>query len=277
MSVVRELRLQLRDVPLLYVADQAHVPYGSRDLEEVRGFAHAITRFLLGQGARLIVTACNTASAAALHDLRREWPDVPFVGMEPAIKPAAEDTASGVVGVLATPATFQGKLYASLMSRFAEGVLVLQDTCPGLVAEIEAGHLEEPQTEAILRRAVEPMLVKGADEIVLGCTHYPFVGPLLERIVGKGVRIIDPAPAVARQAARLWKGLPILNKAEETNDLFLTSGDPDVFVKQLISLLGKGLKAGSRVGGISWKASGLQLPGSERGLEIEPRTIRYLA
>jgi len=149
LSVLRAIRVQLPFHPTVYLADQAHVPYGARTKEEVRAFAVEITRFLLSQGAQVIVVACNAASAAALHDLRVVFPDVPFVGMEPAVKPAATTTHSGVIGVLATPVTFQGELYASVVERFAKGVTVLQDTCPGLVKQIENGHLDSPDTRAI--------------------------------------------------------------------------------------------------------------------------------
>jgi len=172
------------------------------------------------------VVACNTASAAALHYLRQACPEVPFVGMEPAVKPAAEHTQSGVVGVLATPATFQGAMYASVLERFASGVTVLQDTCPGLVAQIEAGELYVPETRRILEAALQPMLARGIDTVVLGCTHYPFVIPLIQEITGPGVRVIDPAPAVARQVGRVleMQGLrhpgPCSGAAR-----YLTSGD----------------------------------------------------
>jgi glutamate racemase len=203
LSVLREIRKQLPRERLIFLADQAHVPYGPRPLEQVRDFAEGITRYLLSQDAKLVVVACNAASAAALHHLRQIFPQVPFVGMEPAVKPAVEHTHSGIVGVLATPATFQGALYASVLERFAQGVIVLQDTCPGLVAQIEAGELDTPATRQILDRALQPMLAQGIDTVVLGCTHYPFVIPLIEEIVGEAVRVIDPAPAVARQVARV--------------------------------------------------------------------------
>lgn len=204
LSVVAPLRRELPTVPLLYVADQAHVPYGPRPLAEVRALSETLTRWLLAQGARLIVIACNTASAAALKYLRQRYPAVPFVGMEPAVKPAAEHTHTGVVGVLATPATFQGELFASVVERFAQGVQVIPQVCPGLVEQIEAGRLDTPDTEAMLRGWVEPLLAQGADTLVLGCTHYPFIAPTLQKIAGPQVRLVDPAPAVARQAARLY-------------------------------------------------------------------------
>lgn len=203
LSVLRAIRQRLPAQPVIYLADQAHVPYGSRTLDEVRGFSKRITQFLLDRGARLIVVACNTASAAALQELRAEFDDVPFVGMEPAVKPAAETTRTGIVGVIATPATFQGRLYASVVERFANGVIILQDTCPGLVTAIENGELETPETRAILERALNPMLEQHIDTVVLGCTHFPFVIPLIQQIVGPDVRVIDPAPAVARQVERL--------------------------------------------------------------------------
>jgi glutamate racemase len=139
LSIFNAIRRELPFQPIIYLADQAHVPYGPRELSQVRAFAEGITHFLLEQGAGLIVVACNAASAAALHHLRSVFAPLRFVGMEPAVKPAAENTHSGVVGVLATPATFQGALYASVVERFANGVTVLQDTCPGLVQQIEAG------------------------------------------------------------------------------------------------------------------------------------------
>lgn len=202
-SVLREIRRQLPHEDLIFLADQDHVPYGPRSLEQVRTFSEQITRYLLRRGGKLIVVACNTASAAALRYLRETFPQVPFVGMEPAVKPAAEYTQSGVVGVLATPATFQGELYASVIERFAQDVTVLQDACPGLVEQIEKGALDSDETRAILEAALTPMLARGVDRVVMGCTHYPFVIPLIEEIVGPAVGVIDPAPAVARQVGRV--------------------------------------------------------------------------
>lgn len=253
LSVLREIRRQMPAQPVLFFADQIHVPYGSRPLEEVRRFSEEITRFLLSLGSRLIVVACNTASAASLHYLRQTFPGVPFVGMEPAVKPAAEHTRSGVVGVLATPATFQGALYASVVERFAKGVTVIQDTCPGLVARIEAGEVDTPETRAILEKAIHPMLKRGIDTIVLGCTHYPFAIPLIQQIAGPDVRVIDPAPAVARQVSRLLQsGSPVdasRNEAGPAPVRFLTSGNPDSFAALLPRLLGEA----GQVDRVVWK------------------------
>lgn len=241
LSVLRAMRELMPEEPVIYFGDQGHVPYGPRPLEQVRDFSEAITRFLLNQDAKLVVVACNTASAAALHYLRSRFPDVSFVGMEPAVKPAAESTRSGTVGVLATPATFQGALYASVLERFANGVQVLQDTCPGLVGQIEQGNLDGEETHTILEDALRPMLDRGIDTVVLGCTHYPFVIPLIERIVGESVRVIDPAPAVAKQAKRLLEaqGLKCL-PGEHAKVRLYTSGEVGSMTALLPKLLGEG-------------------------------------
>lgn len=257
LSVLRAVWQELPGQPVLYLADQAHVPYGPRPLEEVRRFSVEVSRFLIEQGANLVVVACNAASAAALHHLRQVFPTMPFVGMEPAVKPAAEQTHSRVVGVLATPATFQGALYASVVERFASDVTLLQDTCPGLVAQIEAGELTSLRTRAILEAALLPMLAKNIDTVVLGCTHYPFVIPLIQEIVGPQVRVIDPAPAVARQVHRLLVAqdstslaaqvLPLSSSIAKTQ--FLTSGSPRRMQAVLPVLLG----CSAPVQKVSWK------------------------
>ncbi len=240
LSVLKAIRAQIPSQPVLYFADQGHVPYGSRPMEEVQSFSAEITRFLLGLGARVIVVACNTASAAALHHLRKIFPGTPFVGMEPAVKPAAETTHTGVVGVLATPATFQGALYASVVERFASGVTLLQDTCPGLVQQIERGELDTPVTRAILGKALRPMLERGIDTVVLGCTHYPFVIPLIEAIVGPEVRVIDPAPAVARQTRRLLNDSGAQDSSPRRGAVeFFTSGPAEHLSLLLPSFLGE--------------------------------------
>jgi len=206
-SVWREIARQMPQESTLYVADQVHVPYGTRSLAEVRAFAEGITRFLLAHGAKIIVIACNTASAAALDYLRGEFPVVPFVGMEPAIKPAVEQTKAGVVGVIATQATFQGELFASLVQRYADPgcVQVLTQVCPGLVEAVEAGAVDDPATETLLRTCLQPLIDAGMDQLVLGCTHYPHLRRLIERVVGPGVTIVDPSAAVARQTHALLR------------------------------------------------------------------------
>jgi len=250
LSVLRAMRAQMPEEDVVYFGDQGHVPYGPRPMEQIQHFSEGITRFLLAQGAKLIVVACNTASAAALKHLRERFPEVPFVGMEPAVKPAAEHTRTGVVGVLATPATFQGALYASVVERFANGVRVLQHTCPGLVGQVERGDLDGPRTRAILEEALLPMLEQHIDTVVMGCTHYPFVIPLIQQIVGADVRVIDPAPAVARQVRRLLEAGGLKRPEGGTGSLrFYTSGDAEAVQSLLPVLLGEA----GQVRAVRWK------------------------
>jgi glutamate racemase len=241
-SVLRAIREQMPEESILYFGDQEHIPYGPRPMRQIRDFAEAITRFLLEHGSKIIVVACNTASAAALKYLREKFPDLQFVGMEPAVKPAAERTQTGKVGVLATPATFQGALYASVVERFANGVELFQHTCPGLVQQIEQGNLVGEETRQILEGALLPMLEQNIDTVVLGCTHYPFVIPLIQEIVGEGqrVRVIDPAPAVAKQTEHLLDSKGLRNRRNSKGDIiFYTSGDPDALRSLLPKLLGE--------------------------------------
>ena len=238
LSVWREIVRQAPYEDTIYLADQAHVPYGRRSLAEVQRYAKAIVRFLLDRGAEVIVVACNTASAAALRDLRRTFPQVPFVGMEPAVKPAAERTTNGVVAVIATEATFQGELFASLLERYACGVEVLTQVCPGLVEAVEGGTLEALETEALLRQCLAPLVEAAVDQLVLGCTHYSFLRPTIERIIGEGIAVIDPAPAVARQT-----GVVLARKQAEIDGdhtgrhLFFTSGDAAEFSQTIGTVL----------------------------------------
>lgn len=242
LSIMRELTRQLPHEDIIYFADTANCPYGPRSLEEIRGLTQAIVSFLLAQGCKIIVVACNTASAAALHYLRERF-QVPIVGMEPAVKPAAQETETKVVGVIATQATFQGELFASLIQRFASHVTVLEGVGPGLVEQVEAGKLDDPQTEAILRHCLEPMLEKGIDALALGCTHYPFLIPTIKKIVGPQVKIIEPSPAVARQTKQVLEREGLLNHAQRRGHYtFHTTSNPETFAalqKRLIDLPGE--------------------------------------
>lgn len=230
-SVLREIRSLLPHEPLIYVGDQANVPYGPRSAEEIIQFSSGITRFLIAEGAKIIVVACNTASGAALSSLRAHFPQISFIGMEPAIKPASEKTRSGVIGVLATPNTFAGELYHRTLERFALDKQIIEDPCVGLVERIEAGELDRGITREILTKALEPMIDAGVDSIVLGCTHYPFVMPLIREVVGSKVELINPAPAVARQthAILLREGLLAAKTASPASVELLTSGDSAAF------------------------------------------------
>lgn len=256
LSVLRPICELLPHEQVLYLADQAHIPYGPRQKSQIRDFSFGITEFLLEQGAKLIVVACNTASAAALHDLRARFPAFPFVGMEPAVKPAAKITNTGRVGVLATPTTFAGDLYAALVDRFTQGIEIYQSTCPGLVEQIERGKIDSPSTRAILEEALTPMLAEGVDTIVLGCTHYPFVIPVIQSITGPKVRTIDPAPAIARQTQRLLDERGWINPDEQEGGVqFFTSGEPEALAALLPYLLPEGCRSRTAgpVSGLTWE------------------------
>jgi len=239
LSVLREIHNMLPFQPLFYIADQVHVPYGKRQLSEIRDFSFAIADFLAAMGAQMIVVACNTASAAALKELRKEYPKLTFVGMEPAVKPATQNTHNGIVGVLATPATFQGKLYHTLVEKFARDVKIFTNTCPGLVEAIESGEITTQSTRLILQRALIPMIEKGADTIVLGCTHFPFVVPMIKNIVGPDVAVIDPSPAIAKRVSFLLNELNLIKRySSKTEVIFSTTEKPESFKRIIHSLIG---------------------------------------
>lgn len=202
MSVLGELKRLLPTADLHYVADRGRAPYGPRPLSVIRRYAEEITDHLLAEGADMIVIACNAASTAALHHLRRRHPLVPIVGMEPAVKPAVAATVGGVIGVLTTAATGQGELFASVVERFAPHLRVLPRVCHRWVGLVEDGVLDGPVARAAVEAEVLPLLEEGADTLVLACTHYSFLRPLIERVAGSA-RVIDPSPAVARQAVRV--------------------------------------------------------------------------
>ena len=238
LSVLREIWAQLPSEDTVYFADAAHCPYGARSADEIRELSVNIADFLIQRGAEVIVVACNTASAAALRHLRERF-SVPIVGMEPAVKPAAERTHTGKVGVIATQVTFQGELFARLVERFATGVDVLTQACPGLVEQVETGRLDDPETDHLLRLYLQPMVEAGIDSLALGCTHYPFLREAIRHIVGTEVEIIDPAPAVARQTARVMARNGLLRISHKpARHLFFTSGDPAAFAAAAGRLLG---------------------------------------
>jgi glutamate racemase len=254
LSIVRAIRKLIPSQNILYLADQVHVPYGEKGLDEIRTFVVGIVEFLIMRGAALIVVACNTASSAALHHLRKTFPDIPIVGMEPAVKPASAITKSAVVGVLATPATFQGERYHSLVARFGKGVTILQEPCQGLVREIELGNFQSERIRQILTQAIKPMTAKGADALVLGCTHYPFVMPLIREIAGEEVTIIDPAPAVAKRVQFLLQKDNLLIKRKANGILTaVTTGNPDKLQTAIFDLL----HIRTAVEGLEWQASKL--------------------
>ncbi|MFP6799502.1 MAG: glutamate racemase [Pseudomonas sp.] len=225
LSVLREIRALLPNESLLYVADSGHVPYGEKSPEFIRERCRVLAAFLLAQGAKALVLACNTATVAGVAELRELYPQLPLVGMEPAVKPAAAATKSGVVGVLATTGTLKSAKFAALLDRFATDVRVITQPCPGLVELIEAGDLNSPALHSLLQGYIEPLLSAGCDTIILGCTHYPFLKPLLAQMLPPSIILIDTGAAVARQLKRLLGERDLLAIGEPEPAQFWTSGD----------------------------------------------------
>ncbi|MCP1625423.1 glutamate racemase [Pseudomonas nitroreducens] len=224
LSVLHEIRARLPQESLIYLADCGHVPYGEKTPEYIRARCRAIAEFLLTRGAKALVLACNTATAAAAADLRELYPLLPIVAMEPAVKPAAEATRSGVVGVLATTGTLKSARFAALLDRFASDVRVVTQPCPGLVERIELGDLSGPQTRELLQGYVAPLLAEGCDTLILGCTHYPFLRPLLRELVPADVSLVDTGAAVARQLERLLQARGMLAEVDAKKTELWTSG-----------------------------------------------------
>jgi glutamate racemase len=228
LSVLREIRRELPQEDLLYVADSGHAPYGDKPQAIIAGRALAVTRFLLAQGAKAVVVACNTATAAAVSVLRARFA-VPIVAMEPAVKPAVARTRSGVVGVLATSQTAASHRFVQLLGRFNAGAEVLVQPCPGLVERVEAGDLDGEATRSLLADYLTPLLDQGADTLVLGCTHYPHLTPLIEDLAGPEVAVMSAGSAVARQVRRRLEQDGILaSRTRGGTERFWTSGPPDL-------------------------------------------------
>lgn len=233
---MKEVRRLLPSEDMIYYADSAYCPYGGKTPGVIRSRTFAICDFLISKGVKLIVIACNTACIAAL-DAVRERVRIPVVGVEPAVKPAAEATKNGKIEVLATGVTLAGERFHSLVERFGKTVEVYTQPCPGLVEQVEAGRLASPETETLLARYLDPLMVKGVDTIVLGCTHYPFLRPLVQKMVRSGVSVIDSGTAVACQVAKVLQGERLSVSAGETGrDQFFTSGEPEE-VQRVVRLL----------------------------------------
>lgn len=204
LTVWREVRRALPRESLVYLGDGKNCPYGSRPREEVARLADESVGRLVAEGCKMVVVACNTATAAAIDLLRAKYAPLPIVGMEPAVKPACLATRSGVVGVLATERSLDGDLFRRTAARYGAGIEVVAAPGRGFVELVEGDREATREAEEAVRSAVAGMLARGADQIVLGCTHYPFLVPVLERVVaGRGVAIVDPSPAVARRVAQL--------------------------------------------------------------------------
>jgi glutamate racemase len=224
LSVLRHIREVLPNERLIYVADSGHVPYGDKSREYIEERSLTISRFLRQQGADAIVIACNTASAAAAATLRSHF-NIPIIAMEPAVKPAVAATRSGVVGVLATTGTLASARFAALLERYAGEVEILTQGCPGLVEQIEMGELNSPQTRALVEQYTAPLLARGADTLILGCTHYPYLSALIAEVAGSHISLIDTGSAVARQLQRRMQNELPARAAGTAGAEFFTSGD----------------------------------------------------
>ena len=235
-SVLREIQRQLPAEDLIYVADSAHAPYGDKSVEEIQDRAFHIVDVLLSHNAKAIVVACNTATGVAVEALRERWA-LPIVAIEPAVKPAAAATRTGIVGVLATRQTIASPRFTRLAETWANGARIIAQPCPGLVEHIERGELATERTRHLIAGFVRPLIDQGADTLVLGCTHYPFVEPLIAEIAGPGVAIINPAAAVARELRRRLRESGLL--APETHagaTSYRTSGSPEQLTAMLAML-----------------------------------------
>jgi glutamate racemase len=239
LSVWSELVKQIPEESMIYVADSANSPYGTKSRSFITGRSMAITRFLIDQGCKLVVVACNTATGAAITALRREF-DIPFIGVEPAVKPAARESKTGHIGVLATAQTFKGEHFRRSIKLYAHTVELHERAGTGLVELIENGQIDSPDTRKLLEKYLLPMVEEGIDQLVLGCTHYPFLIPLIQEILPAGIRVIDPAPAVARQTRKVLeehKGLD--SRLSVTGYRFYTTGDTGILSRMLFQLTGK--------------------------------------
>ena len=224
LSVLRAIRDELPHEDLYYVADSGHAPYGDKPREVIEGRAVAIAAYLRRRHVKAIVVACNTATGAAADALRARY-DIPIVAMEPPVKPAVTTTRSGVVGVMATTSTLSSTKFLKLVDTHGAGARILIQPCPGLVERVEAGDLDGPITRALVERYVQPLVRSDADTMVLGCTHYPFLRPLIEEVAGPGVMVIDPASAVARELRRRLSSAELLAPSDRTGQTrFWTSG-----------------------------------------------------
>jgi len=225
LSVLHHIRQTLPHERLIYVADSGHVPYGDKSAPYIEARSLAITRFLISQGADAIVIACNTATAAAAHTLRVRFNKIPIIGMEPAVKPAVAATKHGVVGVLATVGTLESARFAALLEKYAGHVRIVTQGCPGLVEQVERGDLDGPITRKMIERYTAPLLQHGADTIILGCTHYPFLAPLIREVVGEKIELIDTGEAVARQLHHRIQSELHEREPGESCASFFTSGE----------------------------------------------------
>lgn len=247
LSVWKELYREMPGERFLYLSDGGFCPYGPKSKDEIIGRAVKITDYLISNGAEIIVVACNTATAAAISYLRSHY-SIPFVGMEPAVKPAAINTKTGAIGVLATKGTFKGELYLRTLHKFASNARVLEQVGEGLVELVERGERDTPQAKELIKRYILPMIAENADHIVLGCTHYPFLAPLIKDVAGSDITIVNPAPAVARRANDVLGQVRRKNVTSEVTQMlqkskFVTTGTNIELLESMVVEIAPGYSA----------------------------------
>lgn len=235
-SVLQHIHALLPHEQLLYVADSRYAPYGNKTPQEIQSRCFEIADFLIAKGVKAIVVACNTATAAAIDKMREKY-NLPIIGMEPAVKPAAEASKNGVIGVLATVGTLKSAQFAGLLESYGRNVKVVTQGCVGLVECIERGELRSDNTLNLLEQYCQPLLEEGADTIVLGCTHYPFVKPLIRQVVGGDVILIDTGSAVAKQLQKRLAMLDLLTKQHQAGSVMFWSNSQAADAKQVIEAL----------------------------------------
>ncbi len=235
-SVLKHIRAIMPHESLIYVADSLYAPYGNKTAEQIIERCIQVADFLLDQQVKALVVACNTATAAAIKEMRTRYA-VPIIGMEPAVKPAAQASKNGVIGVLATVGTLKSAQYAALLEHYGAGVQVIAQGCEGLVERVESGALSDAATRRLLQQYLAPLLASGADTIVLGCTHYPFLRPLIAEIVGPEIAIIDTGKAVSVQLQKkLVEANLLVNKSQQPEVVFWTNSPSDkanIVIQQL--------------------------------------------
>jgi len=260
LSVYREIFRILPKEKYIYFSDNAHCPYGEKTQEYIIDRARKITDYLIGEGCDVVVVACNTATAAAIATLRAEYA-IPFIGMEPAVKPAALSTQSGVIGVLATAGTLKASKYLDTRDKYSGGVKVIEHVGQGFVELVESGKLTGEEAEKTVSESVMPLINAGADTIVLGCTHYPFLKETVEKVAGKGVTVIDPAPAAAKHLLDVMtaKGL-IRNDAKAK--VLVSNGNPATVVSPKDATTNAASPKDASTSAISPKNADIQLKAS---------------
>lgn len=239
LSVLKDIRTLLPCESLYYIADSAYVPYGEKTPEQIRERCFVLADFLIAKGVKALVIACNTATAAAIAELRERYPYLPIIGMEPAVKPAALVSKSKTIGVLATTGTLKSAKFAALLDRFALDVRVITQPCPGLVECIEQGDLESQRLQGMLQGWVEPLLAEGCDTLILGCTHYPFIKPALASLIPESVTIIDTGKAVAKRLAQLLAEQELKALGNDVELRFWATANAPQMQKVLPLLLGQ--------------------------------------